>query len=257
MPTLRRSLRPSPAFVIACLALFVALGGVGAAQDAYVAAKKITAKRLANNAVTSKKIAKNAVTSTKIKDGSILFKDIKKGEIPEPAALPAPAAPVDAYTKTQSDGRYTRAGTALAAGGKAVDADKLDGSDSTAFMKGTVRHTAFTVNGAAPSQTLLTIPGVVTVTASCPASAPSFSVDWLGNIDQAHVDQQILAASGFNTSFDLTAATPDSIFNNPTHVTLNLVRNLASSTEVTEASLYSSDDGSNCRFSQFTTTGSG
>jgi hypothetical protein len=63
--------RPSPAIVISCLALFVALGGTS-----YAAIK------LPKNSVGGKQIKKNAVTSAKVKNGSLLTKDFKSGQIP-------------------------------------------------------------------------------------------------------------------------------------------------------------------------------
>ena len=63
MPT--TSKRPSPALVIAILALFVALGGT-----AYAAAK-IGTKDIKNNAITAAKIKKNAVTGPKIKNDAV------------------------------------------------------------------------------------------------------------------------------------------------------------------------------------------
>jgi hypothetical protein len=73
MPNLKR--RPSPALVVALVALFVGLGG-----GAY-AAKKIGTKNIKNSAVTGKKIANNAVTSKKIKSGEVKGKDLGKGII--------------------------------------------------------------------------------------------------------------------------------------------------------------------------------
>ena len=67
--------RPSPALVIAVVALFVGLGG-----GAY-AANKIGTNNLKNNAVTSKKIKNNAVNSNKIKDSAVTSKKIKNGEV--------------------------------------------------------------------------------------------------------------------------------------------------------------------------------
>jgi hypothetical protein len=60
--------RPSPAFVIACIALFVALGGTGYAA--------ITLKR---NSVATKHLKRNAVTSPKIRDRTILIRDLAPG----------------------------------------------------------------------------------------------------------------------------------------------------------------------------------
>ena len=57
--------RPSPALVVACVALFVALGGTGYAA--------ITLKK---NSVAAKHLKKNSVTSPKIRDRTILARDL-------------------------------------------------------------------------------------------------------------------------------------------------------------------------------------
>jgi hypothetical protein len=65
-----RSLRrPSPALIIAVVALFVALGGTGYA-----------AIRLPKASVGSKQLKKNAVTSAKVKNSSLLVGDFKASE---------------------------------------------------------------------------------------------------------------------------------------------------------------------------------
>jgi hypothetical protein len=69
---LRSELRsPSPAFVLAALALFVALGGTSIAA--------VTLKR---NAVKNRHIAKNAVTAPKVKNASLLSEDFAPGQLP-------------------------------------------------------------------------------------------------------------------------------------------------------------------------------
>jgi len=110
--------RPSPAMVVACIALLVALGGtsiaavealpsgsVGTAQlknNAVTAAKlnassvqtsKIAAgavktNKISNGAVTTAKLANDAVTGAQVKDGSLVAADLAAGVIPS-AATPA------------------------------------------------------------------------------------------------------------------------------------------------------------------------
>lgn len=63
--------RPSPAMVVACIALVLALGGTG-----YAAIK------LPKNSVGTPQIKKNAVTSAKVKDGSLTKSDFKAGSLP-------------------------------------------------------------------------------------------------------------------------------------------------------------------------------
>ena len=65
-----RHVRPSPAMVVACAALFVALSGVG-----------YTAIVLPANSVGTKHLKRNAVTSAKVK-GHLLRSDFKPGQLP-------------------------------------------------------------------------------------------------------------------------------------------------------------------------------
>jgi hypothetical protein len=63
---MRRHLRPSPAMVVAFIALFVAIGGSSYAVT-----------RLPTNSVGGKQLRKNAVTGAKVKNGSLTAADIK------------------------------------------------------------------------------------------------------------------------------------------------------------------------------------
>lgn len=63
--------RPTPAMVVAIVALMVALGGTS-----YAAIK------LPKNSVGTKQLKKRAVTSSKVKDSSLLKKDFAKGQLP-------------------------------------------------------------------------------------------------------------------------------------------------------------------------------
>jgi hypothetical protein len=72
MRLLRRFRLPSPAMVIACLALLLVLGGTS-----YAAIQALP---------------RNSVTSVQVKDRSLLAKDFKAGQIPRGPAGPAGAA---------------------------------------------------------------------------------------------------------------------------------------------------------------------
>jgi len=78
--------RPSPAIVIACVALLLALGGVSWAATA-----------LPPNSVGTAQLKNNAVTSSKVKNHSLLRADFKSGQIPKgpagPAGATGPAGP--------------------------------------------------------------------------------------------------------------------------------------------------------------------
>lgn len=80
---LRRIRRPSPAMVVACIALALALGGVGYA-----------AVRLPANSVGTLQLRANAVNSSKVANGSLLRADFRSGQIPAgPAGPRGPAGP--------------------------------------------------------------------------------------------------------------------------------------------------------------------
>jgi hypothetical protein len=71
----KRAVMPSPAMIVAIIALIAALGG-----SAYAAAKlgknSVGSRQLKARAVTGKKIANNAVTGAKVSNGSLSGDDI-------------------------------------------------------------------------------------------------------------------------------------------------------------------------------------
>jgi hypothetical protein len=67
--------RPSPAMIVALIALFAALGG-----SAY-AAKKIGTKEIKANAITTGKIKKNAITTSKIKKEAVTGAKINESSL--------------------------------------------------------------------------------------------------------------------------------------------------------------------------------
>jgi hypothetical protein len=78
-----RALRPSPALVVAVIALLVALGGSGYAAVALT---------LPANSVGTAQLKSNAVISSKVKDHSLLKADFASGQIPA-GPRGAPGAP--------------------------------------------------------------------------------------------------------------------------------------------------------------------
>jgi hypothetical protein len=82
-----RKLRPSPAMIVACIALIVALGGTAWA----VAANSVGTAQLKNGAVTNPKLAQGSVGTFKVIDGSLLKEDFKAGQLPK--GDPGPPGP--------------------------------------------------------------------------------------------------------------------------------------------------------------------
>src|SRR6476646_3952341 len=107
MKGITRRLRPSPAMVVACIALVFALTGAGYA-----------AGMLGPNTVGTKQLKKNAVISSKVKNRSLLAVDFKSGQLPRgPQGPQGPAGPsnpnADTLTGYHANGLIR---TALGAG---------------------------------------------------------------------------------------------------------------------------------------------
>lgn len=86
--------RPSPAMVVACLALLVALSGTGIAAATQVARNSVGAPQLKDSAVTNAKIRNNAVNSSKVAARSLLRSDFAPGQLPAgPIGPQGPAGP--------------------------------------------------------------------------------------------------------------------------------------------------------------------
>jgi hypothetical protein len=94
--------RPSPAIVIACVALLLALGGVSWAATA-----------LPRNSVGTAQLRNNAVTSSKVRNHSLLRADFKSGQVPRGPAGPAgPTGATGAQGPKGPTGATGPAGTA-------------------------------------------------------------------------------------------------------------------------------------------------
>lgn len=94
MASLLRRL-PSPATVLAGLALFVALGGVSAASDAVASvARSITGKQIKNGSVTGADVKDGSVTGRDVKDRSIAKRDLAQDAlVAGPQGPPGPQGP--------------------------------------------------------------------------------------------------------------------------------------------------------------------
>ena len=91
------SRRPSPAMVVACLALLVALGGTSVAAVEQVRRNSVGTAQLQFGAVTGPKIRNNAVTSAKVRNRSLLRADFAPGQLPAgPTGPQGPAGPTGA-----------------------------------------------------------------------------------------------------------------------------------------------------------------
>jgi trimeric autotransporter adhesin len=127
----RRIKRPSPAMVVALIALFVSVGGVS------YAASKIGTNDIKRGAVTKPKIAKKAVTTGKldrqaVKGGKIADAAVKTGKIADQAVQFGNIQDLAIGTDKLSTGAVTSDKIA----GGSVNSTKVDGSIVTADTVG-------------------------------------------------------------------------------------------------------------------------
>jgi len=95
---MRKLLRqPSPAMVVASLALLVALGGTSMAAATQLAKNSVGTPQLKDAAVSNPKIKNNAVNSAKVANKSLLRSDFAPGQLPAgPIGPQGPAGPTGA-----------------------------------------------------------------------------------------------------------------------------------------------------------------
>ena len=86
--------RSSPAMVVACLALLVALGGTSMAAVNQLGRNTVGPLQLRTGAVTNPKLRNNAVNSAKVAPRSLLRSDFAPGQLPAgPTGPQGPAGP--------------------------------------------------------------------------------------------------------------------------------------------------------------------
>jgi hypothetical protein len=119
--------RPSPAMIVACIALLVALGGTSVAAVSQLARNSVGTPQLKNRAVTNPKLANNAVNSSKVRPRSLLRSDFAPGQLPAgPVGPQGPAGPAGAAGAAGPAGMIgaitVRTNSALVSGGTAENA---------------------------------------------------------------------------------------------------------------------------------------
>ena len=184
------SRRPSPAMIVALLALFVALGG-----SSY-AAVKIGARDIQRGAVGTRAIANNSIRSADIHNATVSGADVKDDSLTnadidnsEPQRARAPRRPRTAAHATTA----TSASTASNAT-NADNAGKLDGLDSTDFTR-----------PACTSQTGA-LKGAVTIAAS-PAFSGAFTAVSGYNCSGQSIEARRLSMGRYEVRFNGSPAT--------------------------------------------------
>jgi hypothetical protein len=186
-----KSLRPSPAFVIATLALVVALGGTS------YAATKISGSQIKKHSISGNRLKNNTLTGKQINEG-------KLGTVPK-AAHANSATSANHATTAGTATHATTAGTATTAG----SATTVDGNGLGSF--------SFTVAKDGASQTA-TFPGV-TLSGNCASGLVNLDAAGTSDTGESIVITSIdagAASSAADSSFttgDADAISPDSATN--------------------------------------------
>jgi hypothetical protein len=149
------SLRPSPAMVVALIALFLSLGGVSYG----VATGFIDSRELKNNTVSTKDLKNNDIRSGDVRSNTLTGSDINESRL---GKVPS-ATSADSATSATS---ATNATTATSAG----NASTVNGF--------TVRRIDYRAPNATTGTTILDLKGL-TITADCTGSVPD-NVDVTG-----------------------------------------------------------------------------
>lgn len=104
--------RPSPALVISCIALFVALGGVGYAA----ATGSIDGREIKNNSVASKDIKNSSIVGGDVKTSGLTGSDVKENSLTGSDIAETGLGKVPSAATADSAGTASSAGTAGSAG---------------------------------------------------------------------------------------------------------------------------------------------
>ena len=147
--------RPSPALVIACIALFVALGGVGYAA----ATGSIDGREVKNNSIASKDLKNSSIVGADVKTSGLTGSDVKAD------SLTGSDIAESGLGKVPSAGQADNAATAGTAG-SANSAGSVGGL--------TLRKLNFKAPSGTASTTLFSDAGL-TIKASCIGSTPALT----------------------------------------------------------------------------------
>jgi hypothetical protein len=171
-----RRLRPSPAMIVALVALSVALAGTASALPGH---NRVKRDDIARNSVQSSDIRKNAIRTRHIKKRQVTRSKIAKRSID--SALVA-------------DDSLTGDDVLESSLAKVPDADKLDGKDSSDFVTATKLSRFTLVNG--QTRAIFTT-GPLSLTARCTISPGG---------DTAEI---LISTSQDNAAFDAADSDPD------------------------------------------------
>jgi hypothetical protein len=128
--------RPSPAMIVALIALFVALGG-----SSY-AAIKVGSKNIRKGAVNTRAIANNTIRSSDVRDGSLASRDVKNDSLTNADIDNSSLRAKSADTATSATTATTAANATTLGGIAATGFTRPDCTSQTGALKGFARIAA-------------------------------------------------------------------------------------------------------------------
>jgi hypothetical protein len=221
--------RRSPAALIALLALFVSLGGVGVAATGnnFILGQANSAE------------SKTALTAG-INDKALAITNSNTG------------SNAGALSLTVASGKPPIVVSAGAGKATGLNADKLDGVDSNSFVRGTAgrivsSHVVTAIDPNFPEKTILTVPGLGTLTAQCPNFNGVYvgfhhaSSHWMAIDKHDGTDPVVIDATGTFTQLMSGKAGSD-------HWTLAIDQGSGPSALVATLDIYTEYGASDCTF---------
>lgn|SRR5262245_37891750 len=188
---MRKHLRkPSPAMIVACLALLVALSGTGMAAATQLGRNSVGTLQLKDSAVSNAKLRNNAVNSAKVAARSLLRSDFAPGQLPAgPVGPQGPAGPAGAAGATGPAGPAGVVGPV------------------------TVRQGSVSVPGSAsdkPTPNTFWVTRTVTVSCNSTEKAMSAGTGWSADADDLELAtvymKPVIASNGAVTGFTAKGA---------------------------------------------------
>jgi hypothetical protein len=200
--------RPSPAMVVACIALAIALGGTSYAAIV-----------LPRNSVGNKQLRANAVTSGKVRNGSLQSRDFRAGQLPRgPRGAQGPPGPAaesqsglvrTAFASRDPVYAAGGGGAAVTVGAAATDLITLDvaaGSAGYAASSGVITATGpsrLVANGQAVLVNSAAAPG----DASCRLALSGSDDRAIGNYVNVQIGPSAYVAQNVSAGADVAAGT--------------------------------------------------
>lgn len=199
MKTKTRSLRPSPALLIACLALFMAFGGTALAVG--VAKNSIRSAQIVDGTVRTLDLRDNSVNAPKIAPDAVGSEEIAENAVASPEVAPdsLTAQDLGAASVTTSEVADNSL-TANDLGPDSVGASEVqaDAVGSSELAADSVRSSELAALLTSQNSTAIKAEGNANVTATCPAGTTVISGGGSAGLYAVHLTSSYRSGNGWH-----------------------------------------------------------